>query len=132
MSQPSDFSPRSLAQLGLIASAQAAFDAAGVGWWLFGGWGLDAHLGRITREHGDVEFWVARDDALAAIAALEMAGFESLDTQPPEESREYVRELGGKLEVHSEVGRGSRFEILLPLVGRGRAAEQMRLRQGVA
>jgi signal transduction histidine kinase len=48
------------------------------------------------------------------------------------ESREYIRELGGKLEVHSEVGRGSRFEILLPLVGSGRAAEQTRLRQGVA
>ena len=48
------------------------------------------------------------------------------------ESREYIRELGGKLEVHSEVGRGSRFEIVLPLVGSGREAEQIRLRQGVA
>ena len=48
------------------------------------------------------------------------------------ESREYIRELGGRLEVQSEVGRGSRFEIVLPLVRRGRAAEQIRLHQGVA
>lgn len=48
------------------------------------------------------------------------------------ESREYIRELGGRLEVESTVDRGSRFEIVLPLAARGRPAEQVRLRQGVA
>ena len=32
--------------------------------WLFGGWGLDARIGRVTRDHGDIEFWVDRNDAL--------------------------------------------------------------------
>jgi signal transduction histidine kinase len=33
------------------------------------------------------------------------------------ESREFVKEIGGRLEVHSEVGRGTTFRIGLPAVG---------------
>jgi putative PEP-CTERM system histidine kinase len=47
------------------------------------------------------------------------------------ESREYIRELGGRLDVTTAPGRGSRFEIVLPLAERGRTSE-VRLRQGVA
>jgi signal transduction histidine kinase len=47
------------------------------------------------------------------------------------ESREYIRELGGKMEVHSEVGKGSRFEIVLPVVEGPRVREGIRLLQGV-
>lgn len=35
--------------------------AADIPVWLFGGCGPDARLGRITRDHGDVQFWVERD-----------------------------------------------------------------------
>jgi len=48
------------------------------------------------------------------------------------ESREYIRELGGRMEVTSEAGKGSNFTIFLPLVrnvaGKGEAAT---LREGV-
>jgi hypothetical protein len=37
-------------------------EAANVSLWLFGGWGLEARLGRITREHGDIDFAAVRDD----------------------------------------------------------------------
>jgi putative PEP-CTERM system histidine kinase len=47
------------------------------------------------------------------------------------ESREYVRELGGDVLVASELGSGSRFEIVLPLLERARADEEPRSRQGV-
>jgi Aminoglycoside-2''-adenylyltransferase len=64
--------------------------AAGVPVWLFGGWGLDARIGRITRPHGDVEFWVERIHGVTAKAALRTAGATALSTQPPEEACEFV------------------------------------------
>ena len=47
------------------------------------------------------------------------------------ESREYVRELGGRMEVTSEVGKGSQFVIVLPVAERARANDEIKLRQGV-
>ena len=47
------------------------------------------------------------------------------------ESREYIRELGGKMEVHSEVDKGSRFEIVLPVVEGAGVREGIRLLHGV-
>jgi len=64
--------------------------AADVPAWLFGGWGLDARIGRITRSHGDVEFWVERCHSDRSRAALVAAGSTALSTQPPEESCEFV------------------------------------------
>ncbi|WP_219420246.1 nucleotidyltransferase domain-containing protein [Pseudonocardia nigra] len=42
--------------------------------WLFGGWGLDARIGRVTHDHGDIEFWVDRNDALHVRQFLVAAG----------------------------------------------------------
>jgi aminoglycoside-2''-adenylyltransferase len=64
--------------------------AAGTPAWLFGGWGLDARIGRVTREHGDVEFWVERIHAERSKAALMEAGVTALTTQPPEEACEFT------------------------------------------
>jgi hypothetical protein len=52
--------------------------------------GLDARIGRITREHGDVEFWVERIHAGRSKAMLVEAGAIALTTQPPEEAREFT------------------------------------------
>jgi lincosamide nucleotidyltransferase A/C/D/E len=65
-------------------------EAADLSLWLFGGWGLDARLGRITREHGDIEFWVERKLAKRSKAVLVEAGAVVLLTQPPEESCEFT------------------------------------------
>jgi aminoglycoside-2''-adenylyltransferase len=78
------------AQLRIIKAVVNALDAAGIPAWLFGGWGLDARIGRITREHGDVEFWVERIDAERSKAVLTGAGATALATQPPEESCEFT------------------------------------------
>lgn len=77
-------------QLRVIRKVVAALQAADVSAWLFGGWGLDARIGGITREHGDVEFWVERIHAERSKALLLEAGATPLTTQPPEESCEYV------------------------------------------
>jgi putative PEP-CTERM system histidine kinase len=47
------------------------------------------------------------------------------------ESREYIRELGGRMEVSSALGNGSKFTIALPAVERVRAADEVTLREGV-
>jgi Aminoglycoside-2''-adenylyltransferase len=81
---------RSAAQLRIIKAVVNALDAAGMSAWLFGGWGLDARIGRITREHGDVEFWVERTAAERSQAVLVAVGATALATQPPEEACEFT------------------------------------------
>ena len=77
------------AQLRVIHRVVHTLSAADVPAWLFGGWGLDARIGRITRDHGDVEFWVRRSDDTRSRAALVDAGPTALPTQLPEESCEF-------------------------------------------
>ena len=79
------------AQLQLIADIRDVFDAEGLAWWLFGGWGLDAQQGQITRDHADIEFWVERTLADPVRDAMESLGAVPMDTQPIEESREFTR-----------------------------------------
>jgi hypothetical protein len=77
-------------QLRVIRKVISVMEAAGISAWLFGGWGLDARIGRITREHGDVEFWVERIHAERSKAALVEAGATALATQPPAEACEFT------------------------------------------
>jgi hypothetical protein len=77
-------------QLRVIHKVISVTQAADISAWLFGGWGLDARIGRITREHGDVEFWVERIHAERSKAALVGAGATALTTQPPAESCEFT------------------------------------------
>jgi hypothetical protein len=77
-------------QLRVIRKVIAVTQATGISAWLFGGWGLDARIGHIRREHGDVEFWVERIDAGRSKAALVAAGATALATQPPAEACEFT------------------------------------------
>jgi hypothetical protein len=81
---------RTVAQLRVIKAVANALRAVDIPAWLFGGWGLDATIGRITREHGDVEFWLERIHADRAKATLVGAGATALTTQPPEEACEFI------------------------------------------
>lgn len=81
---------RTGAQIGVIKAVMAALGAANISAWLFGGWGLDARIGRITREHGDIEFWLERVNAERSKAVLVGAGATALTTQPPEEACEFT------------------------------------------
>jgi lincosamide nucleotidyltransferase A/C/D/E len=77
-------------QIDVIGKITAATTAAGMRAWLFGGWGLDARIGRVTRAHGDIEFWVDHVSSAPVQRALVDAGMTVKDTQPPEESTEYT------------------------------------------
>src|SRR5215472_18597511 len=80
---------RAPAQLPVIKAVTNAPGAAGISAWLFRGWGLDARIGSITREHGDIEFWLERLDAERSKAVLVGAGATALTTQPPAEACEF-------------------------------------------
>jgi hypothetical protein len=79
-----------LAQRRVIDQVVGALREANVSAWLFGGWGLATRIGRITRDHGDIEFWVERTNAERSKAILVEAGASTLTTQPPEESCEFL------------------------------------------
>jgi len=81
---------RSRAQLQVIQAVADVLGAAGIPAWLFGGWGLDARMGHITREHGDVEFWVERIHADRSKAVLISAGANPLAKQSPTEACEFT------------------------------------------
>jgi len=76
-------------QLDLIERVRDTLILSRHRWWLFGGWGLDALIGEVTRSHGDVEVWVERCDGDGVRDALVTAGAVELKTQPPEEAREF-------------------------------------------
>ena len=88
--QTGAMSERAAAQLRVIRAVTQVLEAADIPGWLFGGWGLDARIGRITREHGDIEFWVESTDAGRSKAVLIEAGATALATQPPAEACEFT------------------------------------------
>ena len=81
---------RTSAQLRVIKAVMNALGAVDISAWLFGGWGLDARIGRITREHGDIEFWLERVNSERSKAVLAGAGATAVTTQPPEEACEFT------------------------------------------
>ena len=56
-------------QLTTVAELHELLQSHGVGYWLFGGWAVDFHAGRVTREHGDIDIAVWSDD-LGRLAEL--------------------------------------------------------------
>ncbi|HEX3461612.1 MAG TPA: hypothetical protein VHT49_11955 [Acidimicrobiales bacterium] len=62
-------------QLGAISKLQDLFERQDLDYWLFGGWAVDFHAGRVTREHADIDIavWVA--DLDRAKLVLDQAGW---------------------------------------------------------
>jgi lincosamide nucleotidyltransferase A/C/D/E len=58
-----------------VVEIVAVLERAGVAVWLDGGWGVDALLGEETREHGDLDLILSRNDIPALRRALGELGF---------------------------------------------------------
>jgi hypothetical protein len=56
-------------QLAAIRRLDAMFERDGIDYWIFGGWAVDFHAGRVTREHADIDvaIWLADLDAVQAL-----------------------------------------------------------------
>jgi Aminoglycoside-2''-adenylyltransferase len=48
--------------LAALAEVDQLFQRHGVAYWLFGGWAVDFHAGRVTREHGDIDIAIWSTD----------------------------------------------------------------------
>lgn len=57
-------------QRALIAALASTLNAASIRYWLMGGWAVDAHLGRTTRQHSDIDFAVLLVDRAGLVDAL--------------------------------------------------------------
>jgi hypothetical protein len=64
------------AQLLTIGWLQALFAEHGIDYWLFGGWAVDFHVGRVTREHADIDVAVWRADLDRIRMLLEAEGWD--------------------------------------------------------
>jgi lincosamide nucleotidyltransferase A/C/D/E len=58
-----------------VLTVLAALEAAGIEIWLDGGWGVDALLGKQTREHRDLDLIVAVGEVPRLEAVLDGCGF---------------------------------------------------------
>jgi hypothetical protein len=63
------------AQLQTIGWLHTALDEQGIDYWLFGGWAVDFHAGRVTRHHDDVDLAVWRSDLDRVRGLLEAQGW---------------------------------------------------------
>ncbi|MBC5810844.1 MAG: hypothetical protein GIW95_08355, partial [Candidatus Eremiobacteraeota bacterium] len=57
-------------QLACIAWLDRTFAAEHLDYWLFGGWAVDVHAGRVTRPHDDIDVAVWQVDLVRADALL--------------------------------------------------------------
>jgi hypothetical protein len=79
-------------QLRLIRELRDLLSAAGIEWWLFGGWAMDARAGSVTRDHSDIELFVWAEAAERVRAALTAAGYLAPPGLHPEEGQPFLRD----------------------------------------
>lgn len=85
-------------QFDLLVEVTRRLQQAGVDHWVGGGWAIDAHVGRTTRRHSDVDLVVpvlARDRLTSELAA---AGFSPVASDAPDAVQTFVRD-GVSLEI---------------------------------
>jgi lincosamide nucleotidyltransferase A/C/D/E len=75
-----------------------ALDAAGIGWGITGGWGIDALLHRETRSHGDVDLGIASEGLDDAIDAIEPLGYVLIRDERP--ARVVLTSDVGQVDLH--------------------------------
>ena len=87
-----------------MSAARAAaivehLEERGIAVWLEGGWGIDALLGRETREHDDLDVIVSLDQAAEIEDALRSLGYDTKRGEAPK-SFEVVDAEGQQVDVH--------------------------------
>jgi len=93
-----DTDRRSDRQFELINEFASICTAASIEFWLRGGWAMDFFLGRVTREHHDIDVFVWSKDAITLMERLTQAGFEEMGGAPPEAQRNVMR-YGEELQI---------------------------------
>jgi lincosamide nucleotidyltransferase A/C/D/E len=82
-----------------LLAVVGVLEAEGISIWLDGGWGVDALLGRQTREHDDLDLVVELDDAPRIVELLGRLGYTPVAGAPPK-SFVLVDGNGRQVDVH--------------------------------
>lgn len=77
----------------------ALLERAAVRFWLDGGWGIDALIGRQTRDHDDLDLALAAEDLAAFAAAVGREGFREAD-RDGDFNPVYADPAGRRVDVH--------------------------------
>lgn len=94
----SEVGQRNDRQFRLINEFASICTAASIEFWLRGGWAMDFFVGRLTREHHDIDVFVWSKDAITLMETLRQAGFEEMGGAPPEAQRNVMR-YGEELQI---------------------------------
>lgn len=113
-----------MSQFDALRDLVAAFEAADIEYWLFGGWAVDFHAGRVTREHGDIDLGIWLDDMPRIDLVLTAEGWVDLRDPDVDGGKAFGRG-GVRLEL-TYLYRGAEGEIYTPLLDgtRGRWTDQ--------
>jgi hypothetical protein len=109
---------RAQAQLRALAEVASELEASKIDYWLFGGWAVDFHAGRMTRAHDDVDVAVWFDDVSRIDRLLRDTGWTHVPSPSDDGGTGYERG-GVRLELTFLVRRDG--TVVIPL-RRGDAA----------
>ena len=100
-------------QLAALARTHALLTEHGLDYWLFGGWAVDFHVGRISRPHDDLDIavWASDYDRIASLLLAD--GWDHRPEQGEDGYTSYERD-GVRLEV-ALLARDERGGIYTPL-----------------
>jgi hypothetical protein len=85
-------------QLEALAEVGGRLAGAGIDWWLFGGWAVDFHLGRVTRPHDDLDVAVWLHDVTQIDELLRADGWRHAPEPDEDGGTGYERD-GVRLEL---------------------------------
>lgn len=83
---------RSQRQIAAISECVSAAGEAGIDLWLRGGWAVDFLIGRLSRPHEDVDFYLRAVDVDGLPELLGARGYTDVTTAPREQQRDFERE----------------------------------------
>jgi hypothetical protein len=78
-------------QLAAISEVVAMARDRDVSLWLRGGWAMDFFLGRITRAHADIDWFVLADEGARLATVLMERGFRDVGRVPAEQQIDLIR-----------------------------------------
>ncbi len=100
-------------QLAALADVTTQLEHDGIAYWLFGGWAVDFHAGRITRSHEDIDLAIWLDDEPRVAAILAASGWTHAP-EPDEDGGTGYERGGVRLELTYLVRRAD-GRIVVPL-----------------
>jgi hypothetical protein len=105
-------------QLAALERLHAVLTCEDVAYWLFGGWAVDFHVGRVTRPHADLDLAVWYDDRSRVAALLTAEGWTHAP-EPDEDGYTCYERDGIRLEL-AFLACDARHQVYTPLrEGRG-------------